>query len=59
MNKTILITGAGGFVGLALFNGLKQYNPVGITFNAKKLLPNLLNLDLREPTFCEKTILMI
>ena len=54
MNKTILITGAGGFVGLALFNSLKQYNPVGITFNAKKLLPNLVNLDLREPTFVKR-----
>ena len=35
MKKTILITGATGFIGARLFKGLKEYEPIGITRKIK------------------------
>ena len=44
----ILITGASGFIGRALFKRLKDNFPIGISFNSKNKMSEFLTVDLRD-----------
>lgn len=47
-NPKILITGAGGFVGMALFNKLRSFNPIGVTYKPIENYYNMVEMDLRD-----------
>ncbi len=53
-DKRIVITGAGGYVGTALFNRLKPFNPIGLTYNPVNIKTNMIDIDLRDGFAVEK-----